>query len=268
VNLMDKADARNFINAIAKHKPVLVVVDTLARTLIGGEENSNKDMGIYVDTCGLLTRTIGCAVLLVHHVGKSGYGPRGATSLPASSDQTIELVAEDDVIRVKYAKNKDNESGMAQYLSKVKVQTDYGESVVLIPAENVVRTPDDPLSQAQQLILTTFAKPLNADGMQSGDIEDQTQLTRATIAHALNRLIERNFIERVSRGIYKITADGIAALAISRSNDRLDRVDPLDHLIIPINGNDPRKNIEILHDQDDQLDQPELFPDGKRISYP
>ncbi len=48
----------------------LVVLDTLARVMAGGEENSASDMGLVIDHVDELARSAGVHVMLVHHSGK------------------------------------------------------------------------------------------------------------------------------------------------------------------------------------------------------
>lgn len=71
--------------------PVLVIIDTLANATPGQEENSSKEMGLVVKTCKALIRSMGCAVVLVHHTPKSGQGWRGSTAVWNSLDIALEL---------------------------------------------------------------------------------------------------------------------------------------------------------------------------------
>lgn len=262
VNLMDSTDLKDFIDELRQYNPALICVDTLARTMIGGDENSQRDMSIYIDSCSQISEQTGCAVLLVHHIGKSGSSPRGSSVLPGACEQMIELTKEDDSIRIRLSKNKDEDGGQAFYLRPVEVRTPLGMSIVLIPEDKVIKTEADALSQAQRMILTTLEKPINQEGAQSSDIEEQTGLTRPTIASALNRLLERGFAEKVGRGIYKITGKGQMMI---RSKDPERSKDPKDpkSLETDFDENDPN-NFGSL----DLLDQVELFPDGKRVYYP
>jgi hypothetical protein len=86
-------DVRAFIKDIATlpQKPCLIVVDTLARSMLG-DENSTKDMNRVVYACGRITESIGAQVLLVHHTGKDvSKGSRGALSLEGATDVQFEV---------------------------------------------------------------------------------------------------------------------------------------------------------------------------------
>lgn len=72
--------------------PVLVVFDTLARCVPGKDENGSGDMGVAVDSLERIVREVGAkAVLLVHHPGKEGRGPRGSSAIPAAAQAVIKL---------------------------------------------------------------------------------------------------------------------------------------------------------------------------------
>lgn len=60
--------------------PVLVVLDTVNRSL-DGSENSDEDMTHYTRCAEDIGREFNCAVIVIHHARKSGDVPRGHTSL-------------------------------------------------------------------------------------------------------------------------------------------------------------------------------------------
>jgi len=87
----------------------LVVVDTVARALAGGNENASEVMGAFVINCDRLKDETGCTVLGVHHGGKeAGRGPRGHESLHGATDFEFEVTgAQGDSPNVwRVAKNK------------------------------------------------------------------------------------------------------------------------------------------------------------------
>lgn len=60
--------------------PQLVIVDTMARNF-AGDENSAKDVGLFVEGCEQLRRELDTAVLVVHHMGVSTGRERGTAAL-------------------------------------------------------------------------------------------------------------------------------------------------------------------------------------------
>jgi hypothetical protein len=87
--------------------PVLIVIDTLARNLVGNE-NAAEDMSGYIKGCDLLREATGATVLSVHH---SGYGEteraRGSSSNRGAMDTDIQCLRDGDRVTLKNKKQKD-----------------------------------------------------------------------------------------------------------------------------------------------------------------
>ena len=63
----------------------LIEIDTLSRALAGGDENSPRDMGGFVQQCDRLRFATGAHLLAVHHAGKDeSKGARGHSLLRAA----------------------------------------------------------------------------------------------------------------------------------------------------------------------------------------
>src|SRR5688572_5383205 len=72
-HLLETADVDGLTQRVNEiGKPVsLMVIDTMATSFVGGDENASKDMGNFVDACRRMQASLKCAVLLVHHSLKS-----------------------------------------------------------------------------------------------------------------------------------------------------------------------------------------------------
>lgn len=89
-------------------KPVLVVVDTFARALMGGDENSAQDVGAFNAAVAALQEATGACVLVIHHSGKNkAAGARGSSALLGAVDTEIEI----DDHKVAATKQRDVELG-------------------------------------------------------------------------------------------------------------------------------------------------------------
>jgi len=69
----------------------LVVIDTLARSMAGMDENSAQDMGKVVAGLGHLKAQTNAGVLILHHSGVEGTRPRGSTSLFGAADTLMRV---------------------------------------------------------------------------------------------------------------------------------------------------------------------------------
>ncbi len=92
--------------------PDIIVIDTAARAMVGLDENSAKDTGLFVAACDRLKREFRCCVVVVHHTGKKeSHGARGSTNLPASFDARFKVTADNSslVATIKNEKQKDGD---------------------------------------------------------------------------------------------------------------------------------------------------------------
>lgn len=104
--------------------PKVIVVDTLARSFVGKDENSATDMGIFVRNVDLLREHFDCTVLVVHHSGKSTEkGMRGSSALRGAVCSEFELVREAGTqsVCLKVRKQKDTEEAQDQWLESREV---------------------------------------------------------------------------------------------------------------------------------------------------
>lgn len=89
--------------------PRLIVLDTLARCIVGVEENSAKEVGEILACSDGFRKATGATLLLVHHTGKSGEDERGSSALRAASDTMLFTSQDAGEIVVTCAKQKDAE---------------------------------------------------------------------------------------------------------------------------------------------------------------
>jgi hypothetical protein len=97
-NFMEVADVKAVIKQINKKgKFDIIVIDTLAQVMAGGNENSGEDMGQVLAYCREISRLTGAMVILVHHSGKDeSRGARGWSGLRAACDFEFEIIRADE----------------------------------------------------------------------------------------------------------------------------------------------------------------------------
>lgn len=91
--------------------PLLIIVDTVARAMAGGDENSAKDTSYFVERVDALRRQYGAAALLVHHSGLNDKGRlRGSSAWRGALDAEFLLEAngaDGEIVTVTCKKMKD-----------------------------------------------------------------------------------------------------------------------------------------------------------------
>lgn len=133
-NLLTKDDIREFLEKVVPlGRFDLIVIDTYARAMAGGNENDAKDVGQAVAHCDVIHRKTGAMVVLVHHSGKDATkGARGSGALRAAADLEIEVVQTREYRAATVTKQKDGADG-AEYqftLAEVTIGEDEdGEAV-------------------------------------------------------------------------------------------------------------------------------------------
>jgi AAA domain-containing protein len=154
----DHKQLTDAIKAQSSERPVLVVIDTLNRSL-AGSENSDKDMAAYIRVADVIREAFECTVAIIHHCGVSGDRPRGHTSLTGAVDAQLAVKRDRDtgVITVKVEWLKDGQEGaeIASLLEQVKLGADgYGD-----PIESCVVVADEPGTRLMVALSSQIVRP-------------------------------------------------------------------------------------------------------------
>jgi hypothetical protein len=158
-NLLGEQDHVLLANEIeASGGADLIVIDTLAASSPGADENAAKDMGKVIEHCKQLHKATGATVLLIHHSGKDeSKGARGWSGLRAAADAEIEVNRNGDNRIATVKKLKDGEDG-AKFGFK------------LMPVEIGIDTDGEPIKSCIVEPLTVIP-PVNKKEPRSGTIE-------------------------------------------------------------------------------------------------
>ncbi|WP_300053388.1 AAA family ATPase [Sulfitobacter sp.] len=95
LDLHGQGDALAVCEIMPDEAPALVVVDTLARSMGAGDENTAKDAAMFVRNCDLIREATGAHVMVIHHTGKDEDGESvtsavvDATEAPAPTRKPI-----------------------------------------------------------------------------------------------------------------------------------------------------------------------------------
>lgn len=82
------------VNRLDGRQPGMFVIDTVAKAMVGWDENSAKDAGLYTDFVQRLANHFNCPVVSIHHSGKdSERGERGSSAWRANMDSSLEVTA-------------------------------------------------------------------------------------------------------------------------------------------------------------------------------
>lgn len=90
--------------------PTLVAIDTVAKSMVGLNENDAGDAGKFIRFCDSLVEHLGCTVIAIGHTGKDGErGHRGSAAFGAGFDTILAVKAHraTKAVEVRVEKHKD-----------------------------------------------------------------------------------------------------------------------------------------------------------------
>ncbi|MBX3609198.1 MAG: AAA family ATPase [Hydrogenophaga sp.] len=180
LNLASDADVAALKSKIrANGGADVLMIDTLACAMAGGDENSSRDMGQVVAAAKELQSLMGGLVLLVHHTGKdASRGMRGHSSLHAALDVAIQVQRHDDHRTWMLTKARDSEDGVegAFVLDRVELPPDSKgkprHSIVVTPIEMPEKEADAPRGpryKNQRAALVAIKQHIVAESIANGD---------------------------------------------------------------------------------------------------
>lgn len=106
-------------------KVAMVCIDTFARAVAGGDENSAQDVGRAVACADMIREATDACVGFVHHAGKDATkGARGSSALRAAVDTEILVEGTSGQRLARVCKQRDLESGLSMPFELLPVQID------------------------------------------------------------------------------------------------------------------------------------------------
>ncbi|WAR44608.1 AAA family ATPase [Methylomonas rapida] len=197
-------------------KPVLIVIDTLARNYGPGNENSTEDMTRFIGSLDRLLNRYGATILLVHHTGHGDQERgRGSSVLKAALDAEYKVHKKGDQITFSCTKMKDaaHPQPLCFSLKEIEFKADDDSlitSVVLEKQNDLTFEESKPkkMGKNQQLALDRLeelffeARPYKQEGGQNPDnAKVSIELWRKRCDLPINRfeeakkgLVEKNLV--------------------------------------------------------------------------
>lgn len=201
--------------------PALIFIDTLARSMDGGDENAAKDVNTVTAAADRIRQLHGAHVCIVHHSGKDGSrGARGSSALRGNVDTEIVVSKDQNTITVKCEKQKEDEQFQAFTLTARRIALDeYATktSLVLVDAPNAPMPERVILKDNRQRALDALAAFQN--GATATEWERVSGLANRTFYRVREELEEKRLIVKKSednRDYYKLTEYGLTLTATAK----------------------------------------------------
>jgi len=216
---------RDFVMRLAgecrANKVSLVVLDTVARCMLGLDENSAKDAGLFARGCETLMRVGECAVMGIHHTGwdEKAKHERGSSALRAACDCVIRLTATESKIILENVKQNGDAEFQPVEFKREKVQLENGrEDIVPVfvgPVTGSVVKGDKPkkdlLPAAERKFLELLVKA--EKGMTNAEFK-VAGITGGSFTNSKNSLMIKGYVIQKEAGKpFEITDEGKQAIA-------------------------------------------------------
>ena len=197
INLRDSTAVNRLGQALNPVKPKLIVIDTLARCMIGGDENSAKDVGLAIQGCSTLQKAFASAVCLIHHTNRADRGERGSGALRGAADLMIEASATGDgTVRIACSKIKDTEPWETEDLTFHKVDS----SGILVPVTDFHSIAIN-LTQIEKSIMEFLALSVfESAGAQVQQVVNALNISERHVYRLLSGLKNKGLTQNVRRG--------------------------------------------------------------------
>ncbi len=187
----------------------LLVLDTRARCTLGLEENSATEQGRAIDAAERIREAAGCAVLVVHHTGRTGSTPRGSTAWDGAVWTDLRLKSDGPLCAtIHVEKHKDAPSGMDFEYRLVPhtvseslmpgVAEDARKSLVVVPRADGTTDADEPASLRNVWdIAGTTCGDEGLTRAQLRDLAVEQGVSKSSAYRAVNTLIERQILRNI-----------------------------------------------------------------------
>jgi hypothetical protein len=198
--------------------PVLVVFDTLARSMAGKNENLQEEMGLAVYNADRIRTEFGCDVLLVHHKPHGADRTRGSTVLPDGADTIVEMNKQSDgTMLLITRKQKDAaeypsaKSPMHLRLDVVALDEEGIETSCVLSEVQPGEASRNELKPSQlTALLALFQHPdATRTGVASSDWERATGQSHSTYQDARRELNRMGLVSRLQNTNYILTPNGV-----------------------------------------------------------
>jgi hypothetical protein len=177
-------DVAAFRMLLGEIRPDLTILDTQARVTVGAEENSSKDMGLFVESLEILRQESGGTMLPVHHEPRNGENLRGSVALEGAADTIVRVSKDGGVVTVSNTKQKN--APEAEDLTLGLVAS--GPSAVYCH-EGVAVT--DVTTESEELILTALWQSFGSNEASTTKLLNVSEVPERTFYRSLGSLVDK-----------------------------------------------------------------------------
>jgi putative DNA primase/helicase len=173
----------------AEHgNPALLIVDTLARNMGDGDENSTKDMSAFIRGLDAIKAEFDCTVLVVHHTGHGDpergarIRARGSSTLLGAVDASFMMKKTEDTLALVHEKAKEGElaAPIHMALEGIELPSDWKDNKGRVMRSAVLVQTEAPAMEPGKSLTRKNSEAMEALCLVAGDrgeqIDDRVQV--------------------------------------------------------------------------------------------
>jgi hypothetical protein len=193
------------INAFGGRDPIFTVIDTQARAMVGADEDSAKDMGLFVAAVNNLQTQTGSHVCSIHHTPKEAADARGSGAQHGALDAQYYIEKAASMVTLECVKVKDGEHLPPLPMQLVKMPGT-GSCVLLPPAVSG-------LKKNSRKLLELVSSSQIPVGTSLGKWGEEHDMNHSTAYRSQDELLAGGYVTQTD-GIWTLTS--LAELALSQ----------------------------------------------------
>lgn len=172
-------------------QPVLIVVDTQARVTVGADENSARDMGLFVAAADKLRAATRACVLVVHHESRAGENMRGSTALEGAAATIVRVTKDGTHLDLENPKQKD-----APEFETVRLQLVARLDSAVVQSQDAAGMAAD-RSASEQQVIDALRDMFGTDGAPGSRLAEVIKLPKTTYYRALKALVGKGEVVNI-----------------------------------------------------------------------
>jgi hypothetical protein len=204
VQLMDKRGVDSWIEHMQgwTTSPALVVFDTLARCMVGGDENKASDMSTVINALDWVRESLNCAVLVIHHTERRQGHERGSTALRGAMNTMLSVDANGDETTMECVKQKDWKDGWILNLQMKEVALPDGGTSLVATKSTAQAKPK--MSKSEHMMMDVLRNICGTtDSVLSTEWIDmcvEAGMNRQTAHNTKPKLVEKGLVRQEDAG--------------------------------------------------------------------
>jgi hypothetical protein len=238
------------LEAMRELRPAFIVIDTLARSAIGLNENDQRDMGLFVEALAKLRDATGACILVVHHTNRGG-SERGSSALKDGADTWIKCEAvggkDSKLVKVSCEKQKDRKNFEEYHVQAEIVELpeivysdgDTADSLIVLQTDpGVVAGDTGKVIGNMRYVLEALAEEVfSTTGANGKRLQEylnwENASKKAELYRVLSKLLKAGLITQGSKGEpYRITQAGLDIVTPQDVTTVIEKLPEIAHTIM------------------------------------